>query len=220
MKKYFLFLFLLIQAFFHSITTNGQSALNIHLTGIGLHLGNKPNYKIYENRLDELGNFVTEPLIILSYQRFLKATRNSLQFSQGLYSDAAAQMAGFTFFSFKKKILHHYKNVISVSMGPNLSYRKDWHTINGYIEDKSFTVDGQWEYKWLFAAEINYYYYLGKRSDFTLSLHYGYEQRTVFFTLGYRFWINPMVHEKKCDCEKSWGFKFKDIPRKLKRIFN
>jgi len=220
LKKYLLYLFWLIQAFFLSITTNGQSALNLHLTGIGLHLGNKPNYLIYENRLDESGNFVVEPLVILSYQRFLKATRNSLQISQGLYSDAAAQMAGFTFFSFKKKIVHSFKNVISIAIGPNLSYRKDWHTINDYIEDKSFTVDGQWEYKWLLAAEINYYYYLGKRSDFALSLHYGYEQRTVFCTIGYRFWINPLVHQKKCDCEKSWGFKFKDIPKKLKQIFN
>ena len=163
------------------VATNGQSALNLHITGVGLHLGDKPNYRFYENSLDELGNFVTEPLVILSYQRFLKATRNSLQISQGLYSDAAAQMAGFTYFAFKKKIIHSFKNVISVSIGPNLSYRKDWHTINGYIPDKSFKVDGQWEYKWLFAAEINYYYYLGKRSDFAISLYYGLENKTMFF---------------------------------------
>lgn len=220
MGKIYIYIFLIVPLFFYPIATNGQSALNLHLTEIGLHLGNKPNCKIYKRRLDELGNFVAEPLIILSYQKFVKATRNSLQISQGLYYDAAAQMAGFTFFSFKKKILHSFKNSISVAIGPNLSYRKNWHTIDEYIEDKSFTVDGQWEYKWLFAAEINYYYYLGKRSDLSLSLHYGYEQRTVFFTLGYRFWINPLAQEKKCDCVKSWNFKFKDIPRKLKQIFN
>lgn len=219
MKKNFLYLILIFQTFVLPLVVNGQSALNLHITGIGLHLGDKPNSKLYENNLDELGNFVTEPLVILTYQRFLKSTRNSLQISQGLYSDAAAQMAGFTFFSFKKKIIHSYKNVVSIAIGPNLSYRQDWHTINGYIPDNSFKVDGQWEYKWLFAAEINYYYYLGNRSDFALSLHYGYEKKTIFLTLGYRFWINPLVHEKKCDCDKAWDFHFRDIPRKLKRIF-
>lgn len=205
--------------FLFPVITIGQSAINFHVTGIGLHLGNKPNYKIYENRLDELGNLVAEPFAALTYQRFIKATKTSLQISQGIYSDAAAQMAGFTFFSLKKKILHSYKNVLSIAIGPNLSYRKDWHTINGYIEDKSFIVNGQWETKWLFAAEINYYYYLGKRSDFSVSLHYGYEKKTIFLTLGYRFWINPLVHEKDCDCNRSWNFRFKDIPRRLKRIF-
>ncbi len=219
MKKNLLYLLLIFQAFALPVATNGQSALNLHITGVGLHLGNKPNYRLYENALDKNGNFVTEPLAILSYQRFLSATRNSLQISQGLYSDAAAQMAGFTYFAFKKKIIHSFKNVVSVSIGPNLSYRKDWHTINGYIEDKSFTVDGSWEYKWLFAAEVDYYYYLGKHSDFAMSLYYGLENKTMFLTIGYRFWINPLVHEKKCDCEKSWGFKLKDIPRKIKRIF-
>ena len=197
----------------------GQSALNLHLTAIAFHVSDKPNYLLYENSLDELGNIVVEPMAILTYQRFFKTTRNSFQISQGLYSDAAAQMAGFTYFSLKKKLIHSFKNVISISIGPSLSYRKDWHKINGYIEDNSFTVDGTWEYKWLFAAEINYYYYLAKRSDFSVSLHYGYEQRTIFLTVGYRFWINPLVHEKKCDCENAWNFKFKDIPRYFKRVF-
>ncbi len=213
LKRNLFYLLLIFQLFVLPVATNGQSALNLHITTIGAHIGNNPNYRFYKNALDKNGNFVTEPLIMLSYQQFLKNPRNSLEITQGLYLNANARMTGFTYFAFKKKIIHNFKNVVSVSIGPNLTYWKNLHDIYGIYTEST------WAHKWLLAAELSYYYYLGVRSDLTTSLHYGLENKTIFWTIGYRFWINPMVHEKKCDCEKSWNFKIKDIPKRIKRIF-
>jgi len=205
-KKEIIFLLLVFITYLQSFS---QSNVSLNLTAIGFHLFDKPNINIYENKLDSNGNFNTEPGLILSFELYTRENYSSIQLTQGIYSDAAAQEAGFTFVGFRRRFYHKYKNQWSIAIGPVVAYRRDWTQILGYIPEKGYTKNGRFEYRLWGFAELEYNYLLNKRSDLCFSIIYGYSTPDAFtFTLGYKFWINPNIKRTK-DCNCGGSFKKK-----------
>ncbi len=216
---------IIIILFFFNIQAFSQSAINFDFFGLGYHPFDNPNYIIYENSISSDGSWVIEPGIIISYQKFILLTHTSIQLNQGLYSDAAAQFAGYTGLSLKRKFFHIYKHSFSFALGAAYLYRDKWNDISRYVPEYDFVSGKKFETKFSYTCEFKYYYYLGKekgvsRSDFNIGFFYGHQFETFTFTLGYRYWINPNVKiRKKCDDCGSKKFNRKKIKMWFKRNF-
>ena len=178
-----------------SIGLFSQSSIEFKLTTIGLHPDKslRQDPLMYENRIDDNGNFILEPGLMISYQKYIYLAALSFQFSQGFYSDAAAKLAGTTNILLKYKFYHKYKFAVSLGMGPSLSYRKDWNNISQYIDNDGYTVNGSWQTKWMFGAEFSFYYYNGNKGDYSLSFYHGASYGAALVSVGYRYWINSMA---------------------------
>jgi len=157
-----------------------QSAMNIEFFALGYHPFKNPNYEIYENSLSSDGTWVVEPGLILSYQKFIRLTHTSLQINQGIFSDAAAQFAGYTGLALKRKFFHKYKHSFSFAIGAAYLYRSNWHNISRYVPEYDFTEsrNNKFESKFSYTYELKYYFYVGKidglsRSDLSLAVLYG-----------------------------------------------
>ena len=167
----------------------------------------QPDKNIYENRIDDNANFIRSPGILLSYQKYIYLTRLSFQLSQGIFTDAIANLGGFTSLFLKYKFYHKYKISFSLGIGPSFSYREDWHNSYRYVENDNYTINGKYQTKWYLGSEFSFYYYLSKRSDVSISLLYGHEYGAFALNFGYKFWINPSVKFKSgCrDCKNKFN---------------
>ena len=189
-KSVYVIIFLLFSG-----TLFSQSSIEFKLITIGLHPDKslRQNPLMYENRIDDNANFIFEPGFMISYQKYIYLAALSFQFSQGFYSDAAAKLAGTTNVLLKYKLFHKYKFATSIGLGPSLSYRKDWHDINQYIDNDGYTVNGKWQTKWMLGAELSFYYYNGNKGDYSLSFYHGATYGGVLVSVGYRYWINSLA---------------------------
>ncbi len=204
-----IFFIILVSSNIHAFA---QSAIGIDIFGIGHHpFGNK-NYRIYENSVSDYGTWVIEPGLIFSYQKFIILTHTSLQFSQGLYSDAAAQFAGFSALYLKRKFFHKYKHSFSLAVGGAYLFRDKWSDISGYIQDYDFNSGNRYEYKYGLTAELKYYFYVSNKSDIDIAVLYGHQFETFTFSIGYRYWINTHVNFKDKDCKSCGDKKFRRKP--------
>lgn len=185
--------------FFLSFQVNGQSAVSLNFSGIGYHPFGNPNYRLYENIIGESGAWVVEPGAYLSYEKFIRLTHTSLQLTSGLYSDAAAQFAGYTGLYFKRKVFHKYKHSFTLAAGGAYLYRKDWSEMTGYHRDYNFNVGKKYETCWSFTSELMYYHYLTGMSDINIGFLYGHQYHTFTFVAGIRYWFNPIVKFRECD---------------------
>jgi hypothetical protein len=188
-----------------------QSTLIFEFTGIG-HPFDKKNIASFENKADANGNLIIEPGIYLTYESYIKKNYVSLQIVQGLYSDAAGQLAGFTQFGYRNRFFHKWRNAFSISFGPTLLYRDDWNNISEYVPQKGWFQNGDWQTRWTLAGELEYNYFLSKRGDLAVSLTFNYEYLGLGFWVGYRYWIQTKVkHNGKCNCHTgAYKKTFKD----------
>ena len=172
-----------------------QSSIEFKLITIGLHPDKslRQDPLMYENRIDDNGNFIFEPGLMISYQKYIYLAALSFQFSQGFYSDAAASIAGTSNILLKYKFFHHYKVTASLGLGPSLSYRMDWHNINQYIDNDGYNVNGHWQTKWMLGAELSFYLHNGNNGDYSLSFYHGASYGGVLVSVGYRYWFNSLV---------------------------
>lgn len=179
-----------------------QTVINFKLGYIGLHPGKNPNSGLYENRISTDGKVVVEPSIWLGLEHFLREDFVSLQYYQGFLTDAAARSAGFTHLGLKVKLYQIYRSTIYAEIGTALSYRENWNTLAGYVEEKNYTGSGRWQTKWMYlSGGLSYYFYLTKRHDLSLTAWYGHYDQTITFMLGYRFWFSTVFkHQKPCNC--------------------
>lgn len=187
-----------------------QSTVSLDLFPVGLHPIDRSRYLLFENRIDYNGNAVVEPGAILTFEFFTNETRRSIQVQQGFYSDAGAQAAGWTQLAWRAKLIHSYKNKISIAFGPALTYRKSWYSLEGYAEnpEKKYKVNGDLEFRWACPVQLQYNYYTGKRSELNVSVFYHYERNSFFPSLGFKYWMSTKVY-KNCDCDD--GFKRKKL---------
>jgi hypothetical protein len=183
-----------------------QSNVSLNLTGIGVHVSNNPNSRIYENKLDSNGIFNFEPGAFLSFEIYYRENYSSVKITQGFYSDAAAQPAGMTYVGLRRRFFHKGRNQWAFSLGPVLTYRKSWSLISGYIPQTGYAKDGKMEFKLWGVFNIDYNYYLTARSDLSLSFVYGYSANDSYtITAGYRYWFNIYIkHPKKCNCGENY----------------
>lgn len=179
-----------------------QTVMNLKLGYLGIHPGNNPNAHLFENRLAPDGSVVAEPSVWLGFEFFLRDDHTSFEIYQGLLSDAAARPAGFTFVGFKRRIWMIYRSSIYAELGTTFSFRENWADLAGYVEQKNYSGSGRWQNKWIYlSGGLNWYYYLTKRNDISLSAFYGHYDNTFTFMVGYRFWFSTVFkHPKPCKC--------------------
>ncbi|MFH2142956.1 MAG: hypothetical protein ABIJ97_11070 [Bacteroidota bacterium] len=158
-----------------------------------------PDHIIYENDLSSDGTWIVEPGAYLSYQKYIRLTHTSLQLTNGYYSDAAAQFAGFTGLYLKRKLFHKYKHSVSLAVGGAWTFRKSWNDFPGYVNESGFNQHKKFETKWMFTSELIYYHYLSNRTDLNVGFLYGHQDKTFTFVVGVRYWINPNVNIRDCD---------------------
>jgi len=198
-----------------NMQTFSQSSLDLKLMFLSLHPVKdmrQPDTKIYENSIDNNGNLIKCPGIIFEYNKYFYLTTWSFQFTQGVFVDAIANLAGFTHLLLDYKLYHKKKIAVNIGLGPGLSYRQSWFNNNRYVPNDKYAINGDIQTKWFLASELDFNYYVGKRLDVNLSLLSGHEYGTVSINFGMRYWVNSIVKFKDCNtCKKKYrrggGFK-------------
>jgi hypothetical protein len=189
---------------------NAQSTFSIEALTVGIHPFGNPNVGVYENNLDSMGIFNTEPGLMLSYEFFIKDNWLSLQLSQSVFADAAGLTAGFTEFSMRFLFFHKYRNQLYIELGPALTYRRSWDVLGPrYTPETTYKKDGKMEYRPSAIAKLEYDVFIGNNNDINISILYGHSYKTFSFLIGYRHWISTNVRfTKDCNCnhfkQKGW----------------
>jgi hypothetical protein len=212
MKKTFATILLLLAVSFYTFS---QSSLDVKLMFLSMHpvkSMRQPDTKIYENSIDENGNLIKCPGIIFEYNKYFHLTTWSVQFTQGIFVDAIANLTGFTHILLDYKLYHKKKFAINIGLGPGLSYRQDWHNSYRYVENDGYTVNGKFQTKWFLASELDINYYISNKFDVNISLLAGHEYGTLSINLGVRYWVSSIVNFKDCNtCKNKYrrggGFK-------------
>lgn len=185
-------------------TSYQQQSLSLEFLTFGFHFFENPNLQFYENKIDSLGMFNTEPGVMLSYEFYIKKNYLSIQLSQGFFSDAGAKMAAFSKVSLRYMFFHKFRNQLYIDIAPAISYRESWKKFGPeYKPETSYRYNGNIEYKYSLIGKLEYDVYLGKRFDFNMSIMYGHYYKTFTYMIGMRFWLNPYVKlTEDCDCPK------------------
>lgn len=211
--------FLTISFFFILFTISSlcysQSTISLEAHTIGGHFFENPNLHYYENNLDSLGNFCTEPGLMLSYEFYIKDNWLSLQLSTSIFADAAGLTAGFSKFSLRYMFFHKYRNQLYIDIAPAITYRRSWQVLGPlYKPETTYQHNGKIEYRAAFIGKLEYDIFLGNKNDFNMSILYGNSYKTFSLMIGFRHWLNTNVRfTKDCNCNH---FKKKGL---LKRLF-
>ncbi len=179
-----------------------QSSMDVKLMFLSLHPDKskrQPDTKIYENSIDANGNAIKCPGIIIEYNKYFYLTTLSVQFTQGVFVDAIANLTGFTHVLLDYKLFHKKKLAVNIGLGPVLSYRQDWHNNQRYVDNDGYVVNGKNQTKWFVAGELDFNYFLNQKLDFNISALAGHEYGTVSINVGVRYWFNSIVNFKN-DC--------------------
>lgn len=206
---------IIVLFFFYCGLSYSQSAISLEAHTIGGHFFGNPNLHYYENNLDSLGYFCTEPGLMLSYEFYVKDNWLSLQLSTSIFADAAGLTAGFTKFSLRYMFFHKYRNQLYIDVAPAFSYRRSWDVLGPlYVPEVKYNRNGKIEYRPTMMAKLEYDIFIGNNNDINMSVLYGNSYKTFSFMIGFRHWLNTNVRfTKDCNCNH---FKKKGL---IKRLF-
>ncbi|MEE9166725.1 MAG: hypothetical protein V3U24_04590 [Candidatus Neomarinimicrobiota bacterium] len=160
----------LIAALFFLLTvsqSNSQVHLGIKFIGPTIHLKKSPHPHLYQRRLDRNGFLVLNVGIIVSFEVFLYKDMVSLKMVQGVLSDCAEHLAGFSHIGLRGTLAGK-NHSISIGNGPTVFYRKDWRSLPGYVDEGIFKRKRGWQYVFFWhAGEVEYNSHIN--GNFTLS---------------------------------------------------
>ncbi|WP_018476656.1 hypothetical protein [Pontibacter roseus] len=163
-----------------------KNAFTVKFFGLSVHLRETPYPEIFRNRLDERGILVANFGGIIGYDRFVVRDVISVRVQQGLYSDCASSLAGFTHLGWRGQIFKTGRHSLNGGIGPTLVYRRDWNRLKGYEDDGYFSRSRDWQYKFYwYAGELEYNYRLSEQNDLSLNLVPGIPE-LVSFGIGMR----------------------------------
>lgn len=163
-----------------------KNAFTLKFFGLSVHLRETPYPEIFRNRLDEKGILVLNFGGIAGYERFVVRDVISVRVEQGLYSDCASSLAGFTHIGWRGQIFRAGKHSLNGGFGPTLVYRRDWNRLEGYEDDGYFNRSRNWQYKFYwYAGELEYNYRLTKQNELSVNLVPGVPE-LVSLGVGFR----------------------------------
>lgn len=150
---------------------NYKNALTLKFFGFTMHLKESPYPEIFPNKLDEKGYATMNYGGIVGYDRYLKSKKFSIRAEQGLYTDCAGKLAGFSHLGFRVLLIEHGRHALNAGLGPTLVYRKDWNRLDGYLDDGYFKRKGDWQYRFYwYGAEMEYNYLLNNSTSISVNL--------------------------------------------------
>lgn len=163
-----------------------KNAFTVKYFGLSMHQRQTPTPELFKNRLDRQGIAVLNFGGIVGYERFVVRDVISVRVEQGLYSDCASSMAGFTHLGWRGQIFRTGRHSLNGGFGPTLVYRRDWNRLPGYEDDGYFDRSGDWQYKFYwYGGEFEYNYQLKGQFDLSLNLVPGIPE-LVSFGAGFR----------------------------------
>ncbi|MBF8964271.1 hypothetical protein I0P70_13535 [Pontibacter sp. FD36] len=163
-----------------------KNAFTVKFFGLSMHLRPTPYPELFKNRLDRKGIAVLNFGGIVGYDRFVVREVISVRVEQGLYSDCASSLAGFTHLGWRGQIFKAGRHSLNGGFGPTLVYRRDWNRLQGYEDDGYFNRRGDWQYKFYwYGGEFEYNYQLKGQYDLSLNLVPGIPE-LVSFGAGFR----------------------------------
>lgn len=185
------FLFLLVLLWVPGLQTRAQDNIGVKFFGLSIHPGGDENAFLMPRKLDDNGVLVLNLGAMLSTEKFIYQNRVSVKAVQGIYSDCAAQLGGFSHLGIRAIIFRAGKHSVFGGIGPTLVYRKNWYQLPGYRDPDYF--DGHptatWQYKFLwYGGEFEYAYRLSEKTDLTATFIPGFPKLlSLSFGLKYKF---------------------------------
>lgn len=151
------------------------------------------------------GKLAAEPGIIFAYETYANSN-TALKLSQAILLDKASHLAGATSVMIKFRLLKSFKHSIYLALGPTLHFRKNWADMDEYVDEPVYNSNEDWQHKisWL-SAEIEYNYYLNKKTDLSISLNH-VQAESVGLAIGVKYWINKKPRKKR-GCVSCPGFR-------------
>jgi len=183
-----------------STVATAQQNLSVKAFGVTADFWDKHDPSIYPNKLDQTGRYLFEPGIELSYEVFSSFHELfSFEFVQGGYYDAVGQLAGFSHIGVRRKFLQLYKHSMTIGFGPSFHYWQNRDNVEGYVRHESVGNQNGIEYRlaWI-SGELEYNYFLGKKSDISLSIN-NIHPNALTLAVGYTYWITRK-QSKNCNC--------------------
>lgn len=141
---------------YHS-TTAYKQAISVQWIGLVFHPQGGTYPGRYKRKLDPQAYFVIEWGAILAYERRI-FNRCYLKSGAALYLDCADVPAGFVHLGVHYQLLNHGRHMVSIGLGPTLTFREDWHQFPEYTGDPFFkdSVHGKWQYRFVIFGGIEY----------------------------------------------------------------
>lgn len=190
MRLFFLTLLLLFAGFTSPL--QAQRNWSFKYFGLSLHPNGDPNAPLMPLNPDRKGYLVFNLGGMASYEQFFKPHKFSFKGIQALYTDCAAQLAGFTHVGVRAVIFRTRRHSLSGGLGPTLVYRRNWHRLPGYQNSGYFdgAINDYWQYKFIpYAGEFEYNYQLTDQLDFSSTFVPGYPD-LISLSFGLRFWLD------------------------------
>jgi hypothetical protein len=148
--------------------------MGLKFLGLSIHPFGVYNAHIMPRKLDEGGIFVLNLGASLNVEYFIYKDRFSVKLMQGLYSDCAGKLGGFSHAGLRGKIFKHDKHSVYGGIGPTLIYRKNWYALDGYDDTFSFfkgDPDDIWQCGFIwYGGEFEYNYTVN--DNFSLSVSF------------------------------------------------
>lgn len=163
-----------------------KNAFTLKFFGLSVHLRSAAVPELYPNRLDKKGIAVVNLGGIAGYERFVVRDVFSVRVEQGIYSDCATSLAGFTHLGWRGQVFKAGRHSLNGGFGPTLLYRRDWNRLQGYEDNGYFKSSGGWQYRFYwYGGEFEYNYQLAGQYDLSLNLVPGIPE-LVSFGAGFR----------------------------------
>ncbi len=167
----------------------------------GFYPFDKPNYQLFENKIDTAANFTFDTGLILAYETYVSRDILSLRLLQGAFFDGAKHLALFTNLSIRIRLFYSRKHSFRIGIGPAVFVRENWNVIENYQQEKWYTKsETKWEQAFsIISGEIEYSYQISKMGDIAISVNH-HAPTGFALAFGYRHWFSKKVIHKPCDC--------------------
>jgi hypothetical protein len=183
----------IVLTLFQQAATAQNDNIGLKFFGLSIHPHGDENAKLMPLRLDPKGVLVINLGGMLSYEKFIYKDVLSVKAVQGLYSDCAARLGGFSHLGLRAKIFTAGKHSLYGGIGPTLVYRRNWHELPGYQDPAYFEgkPSATWQYKFLwYGGEFEYAYQLTERFSFASTFIPGYP-KLISLSFGVKYLTKP-----------------------------
>ncbi len=181
-----------------------QNNISLKLTNLSYQL-TETQPDLIKLKISENGQLALEPGLLFSYEGYASST-TALKLVQSIILDKAMHISGMTQLMIKFRLVKSFKHSFYFGFGPAYHYRKSWADMEGYVDEPIYNESTDWQHRlnWL-SGEIEYNYYLTKRSDLSISINHT-QAESIGIAFGYKYWLNKNPGKKK-GCVSCPSFK-------------
>ncbi|MGL4596438.1 MAG: hypothetical protein ACRCYO_02855 [Bacteroidia bacterium] len=151
---------------------NAQWYIGVKFIGISWHLKPSKHPHLFKGKLDKKGQGTVTYGIALSCEYRFKPYW-SVKFDQCIFADCAGRFAGTTMLMPRLNVPFGKLGEGTGGIGPFFYYRRNWHELDGYVEDGLFkqSKNKRWQTKFIwYGGELEHNYPITERMDISTNL--------------------------------------------------